>query len=85
MRNSRRTQIAAQRTEIAAQKTQIAAQLEHDLPGWVVISAPYHRGFTAFGACTPARTIIDATDPDTLITQCRAAELAAVSGARRAP
>ncbi|MCO6004753.1 hypothetical protein NE236_07160 [Actinoallomurus purpureus] len=68
-----------------AANVETAARLEQGLPGWVVMWAPYHRRYTAFGACTPAGTIIDAPDPNTLITRARAAQLAAASGARRAP
>jgi hypothetical protein len=68
-----------------AANIETAARLERDLPGWVVMWAPYHRRYTAFGACTSVRTIIDAPDPTTLIARARTAQLAATSDARRAP
>jgi hypothetical protein len=63
----------------------MAAYLSGRLPGWVVISAPYHRGFTAFGACTPDKTIIDEPDPAKLLDRMRAAQLAALHGLRTGP
>lgn len=67
-----------------AKTAETVAWLQRRLPGWVVIPAPYHGGYSAFGACTPVSTIIDAADPTTLITQARAAELAAAYGSRPA-
>ncbi|GAA4617343.1 hypothetical protein GCM10023195_77410 [Actinoallomurus liliacearum] len=63
----------------------IAAEVERHLPGWVVVSAPWHRGLTAFAACTREKTVIDAGDADTLIALCRAAQLADVSSAPLTP
>ncbi|GAA4626816.1 hypothetical protein GCM10023196_036610 [Actinoallomurus vinaceus] len=63
----------------------VAAAVQRHLPGWVVIPAPYHGGLSAFGACTRETTVIDASDPETLINLCRVAELATASGAHRAP
>ncbi|MEV5707275.1 hypothetical protein [Actinoallomurus sp. NPDC052274] len=59
---------------------ELAEQVQRRLPGWVIVPAPYHGGLSAFGACTQETTVIDATDPDALINQCRAAELAAAFG-----
>jgi hypothetical protein len=53
----------------------IAARLT--CPAWLVIPAPYHRGLSAFAACTPHPLIIDDCDPDRLSTRMRAAEMAA--------
>ncbi|MCO5999803.1 hypothetical protein [Actinoallomurus rhizosphaericola] len=62
----------------------VVAQVQRRLPGWVIVRAPYHGGLSAFGACTRQTTVIDASDPDTLVALCRAAELAAASSARTA-
>jgi hypothetical protein len=53
----------------------IAARLS--CPAWLVIHAPYHRGLSAFAACTPHPLIIDDSDPNRLSARMRAAEIAA--------
>jgi hypothetical protein len=60
----------------------IAAELDSRLPGWVVIWSPYHRQFTAFGACTPEATVIDDPAPERLLDRMRSAQLAALSRAK---
>jgi hypothetical protein len=66
-----------------ARNAEIAVELERHLPGWLVLWAPYHRRYTAFGACTVVSTIIDDPDPNNLIARVREAELAAFSPAAR--
>jgi hypothetical protein len=38
---------------------QVAARLESTCVGWVVIWSPWRRMYTAFGACTIERTIVE--------------------------
>lgn len=59
-------------------KAEIAREINARLPGWVVLWGPYHRRFTAFGACTPAATIIDDPVAETLVDRMRAAQFAAL-------
>lgn len=61
-----------------------AAHLQQRLPGWLVVWGPWHRCFTAFGACTTTATVIDAPTPGALLHSVQEAQLAAQTMQERA-
>jgi hypothetical protein len=82
LRGSRRVQGHGQhRSPADVHAAEVAARLESTCAGWVVIWSPWRRKFTAFGACTPERTIVEDTSVHGLRVRMDTVQLAVAVGA----